>query len=200
MAIGTCCDDGPMSDDVNPVAGHDDEELLVDDDLPLDDQVAEPQPMDFAGLTDLQVFGRWAEVMVELAARELIWSGKSPLADYAELLIARHYGVEPLKGTNPGYDLVTKQERRVQVKSRRYGPGSNPTHFGDISNFEKEGFDDFVGVLFEADFTVRCAYLATYDWVAKNGTVVQGKQRVNIGSFLAAADADQLEKLDLDQS
>ncbi len=99
--------------------------------------------------------------------------------------------MEPVRGTI----CRTQHKRRVQVKSRRYGPGSNPTHFGDISNFEKEGFDDFVGVLFEADFTVRCAYLATYDWVSKNGTRVQGKQRVNIGSFLAAANADELEKL-----
>src|SRR5215210_2717177 len=132
-----------MSDDVNPAAGDDHEELLVDDDLPLDDQVAEPQPMDFAGHTDLQVFGRWAEVMGELAARELIWSGKSPLADYAELLVARHYGVDPLKGTNPGYDLVTPAGRNVQVKSRRYGPGSKPSHFGEFAEFADERFDDF---------------------------------------------------------
>jgi hypothetical protein len=56
--------------------------IPVDDDaLPLEDQLADPEPMDFEGLTDLQVFERWAEVMAELARRELIWSGRTPLSD-----------------------------------------------------------------------------------------------------------------------
>jgi hypothetical protein len=36
--------------------------------------------------------------MSELRHRGVIWSGKSPLADYAEYLVARHYGVEPIRG------------------------------------------------------------------------------------------------------
>jgi hypothetical protein len=76
-----------------------DEELILDDDvIPLEDQVGGPAPMDFADLTDLQVFGRWAEVMAELEQRGLIWSGKSPLADYAELLVARYFGGIDLAG------------------------------------------------------------------------------------------------------
>lgn len=175
-----------------------DEFPLEDDPLPLEDQIARPDPMDFADLTDLQVFGRWAEVMAELARRELIWSGKSPLADYAELLVARHYGVEPLKGTTPGHDLVTTDGRKVQVKSRRYGPGSKPSHFGEFSEFEDQRFDDFVGVLFEADFTVRIAYVAPYGWVAERVKRVKDKHRLTIKAMLD--EADSLERLDLDQS
>lgn len=115
---------------------------------------------------------------------------------------------DPIHDKNDSRTVTTRTRLPVRSLGGAVGEAAafraerdgNPTHFGDISNFEKEGFDDFVGVLFEADFTVRCAYLATYDWVAKNGTVVQGKQRVNIGSFLAAANADELEKLDLDQN
>jgi hypothetical protein len=169
-----------------------------DDSPPLEDQLATPAPMEFEDLTDLQVFGRWAEVMAELTQRELIWSGKSPLADYAELLVARYYGVEPLKGTNPGYDLVTPENRRVQVKSRRYGPGSKPSHFGEFAEFEDERFDDFAGVLFEADFTVRSAYLAPYDWVAQRVKKVKDKHRLTIKAVLD--EADSLEELALDQS
>jgi hypothetical protein len=176
-----------------------DAELPVDDDpLPLEDQIGGPEPMDFDGLTDLQVFGRWAEVMLELAERELIWSGKSPLADYAELLVARHFGVEPLKGTTPGYDLITPEGRKVQVKSRRFGPGSKPSHFGEFAEFDDERFDDFVGVLFEADFTVRGAYLAPYAWVADHVKKVKDKHRLTIKAVLD--DAESLERLELDQS
>jgi hypothetical protein len=149
-------------------------------------------------LSDLEVFGHWAAVMRELADRGLIWSGKSPLADYAELLVARHYGVEPLRGTNPGYDLVTPEGRRVQVKSRRYGPGSKPSHFGEFSAFELERFDDFVGVLFEEDFTVRAAYLAPYQFVAEPVTIVKDKHRLNIAAVRNSQDP-QVSRLDLDQ-
>jgi hypothetical protein len=185
----------------------DDDDVLIDNDpLPLDDQVATlgddqqsgPEPLEFDGLTDLQVFGRWAEVMLELARRELIWSGKSPLADYAELLVARHYGVEPLKGTNAGYDLVTEEGRKVQVKSRRYGPGSKPSHFGEFAEFLDARFDDFVGVLFEADFTVRAAYLAPYGWVAERVKPVKDKHRLTIKAV--RDDAGALDQLTLDQT
>ena len=171
---------------------------MPDDELPLSDQVGGVEPLDFDDLTDLQVFGRWAEVMQELASRELIWSGKSPLADYAELLVARHFGVDPLKGTNPGYDLVTDDKRRVQVKSRRFGPGSKPSHFGEFAEFEDERFDDLAAVLFEADFTVREAYLASYAWVAERVKPVKDKHRLTIKAVLD--DADKLQSIYLDQS
>jgi hypothetical protein len=171
---------------------------MTDEDQPLEDQLGGPQPLDFNGLTDLEVFGRWAEVMRELAARGLIWSGKSPLADYAELLVARHFGVEPLRGTNPGYDLVTKYGRRVQVKSRRFAPGSKPSDFGEFSEFEDKRFDDLVAVLFEEDFTVRVAYLAPYAWVAERVKRVKDKYRLTIKAVLD--DAENLERLELDQS
>jgi hypothetical protein len=171
---------------------------IGDESLPLDDQVAAAAPMDFDGLTDLQVFGRWADIMLELARRDLIWSGKSPLADYAEVLVARYYRVEPLKGTTPGYDLVTPEGRKVQVKSRRYGPGSKPSHFGEFAEFEDRRFDDFVGVLFEADFTVRAAYRAPYPWVAARVRKVKDRHRLTIKAVLDGADS--LERLELDQT
>ncbi len=70
----TRCDDGAVTKPRDAPTGEDDQP-------PLEDQLGAAHPMEFDGLTDLQVFGQWAEVMLELARRELIWSGKSPLAD-----------------------------------------------------------------------------------------------------------------------
>jgi hypothetical protein len=156
------------------------------------------QPLDFDGLSDLQVFGRWVEVMEELSSRGLIWSNKSPLADYAELLVGRHFGVEPLKGSNPGFDILTEAGRRIQVKSRRFGPGSTPGHFGEFALFDDKRFDDLAAVLFDADFSVRAAYLAPYEWVAEKVKMVKDRHRLTIRALLQ--DAESLERLDLDQS
>lgn len=151
------------------------------------------QAATFAELGDLEILGEWAAVMRELARRGLIWSGKAPLADYAELLVARYYGVEPLRGTNPGYDLVAPEGRRVQVKSRRYAPGSKPSHFGEFSQLEARSFDDLVAVLFEEDFTVRAAYLAPFEFVLERAKPVLGKHRLYISSVVASDDERVVE-------
>ena len=119
--------------------------------------------MDFRELTDLQVLRRWLEEMGELQRRGMIWSGKSPIADYAEYLVAKHYGVEPIRGTNPGHDLVTKDGRRVQVKARRYADGSTPSHIDEFSKIAEGRFDDLVVVLFEDNLPVPVAYRRSYE-------------------------------------
>lgn len=136
--------------------------------------------------------------MRELEKRGLIWSGKSPLGDYAEFLVARHFGVEPLRGTNPGYDLMTDDGRRIQVKSRRHTLRSKPGHFGEFANFGEERFDELAAVLFEEDFSVRSAYLMPYAWVTEKVKPVLGKHRLTIKAVLDSA--HELMPLELDQS
>jgi hypothetical protein len=154
--------------------------------------------LDFDALTDLQVLRWWFEVMTELRQRGMIWSGKSPIADYAEYLVARHYGVEPIRGTNPGYDLVTEDGRRVQVKSRRYATDSTPSHFGEFSKFMEGRFDDLVVVLFEEDLRVRAAYRVPFEWARERVKPRDAYHRLTIKAVLDEATA--LESLDLDQS
>lgn len=155
-------------------------------------------PLDFGELTDLQVLRRWFEVMGELQRRGMVWSGKSPIADYAEYLVAKHYGVEPIKGTNPGHDVATKDGGRVQVKARRYAKGSTPSHLGEFSKFAEHRFDDLVVVLFEDDLRVRVAYKTTYEWAAGKVRPRGEYHRLYISDGLASADG--LERVELDQS
>jgi hypothetical protein len=160
--------------------------------------VTNEHPSDFGNLTDLEVLRRWSEVMTELRRRGMIWSGKSPVADYAEYLVARHYGVEPLRGSNPGYDLVTKDGHRVQVKSRRYTAHSTPSHFGEFSKFMEGRFDELVVVLFEDDLRVRTAYRVSYDWARERARSRGEYHRLTIKAVLD--EAETLEPLHLDQS
>lgn len=154
--------------------------------------------LDFKDLTDLQVLRWWFEVMTELRKRGMIWSGKSPIADYAEYLVARHYGVEPIRGSNPGYDLVTKDDRRIQVKSRRYSADSRPSHFGEFAKFAEGRFDDLVLVLFEDDLRVRAAYRAPYEWARERVKPRGAYHRLTIKAVLD--ESETLETLYLDQS
>lgn len=156
-------------------------------------------PLNFDDLSDLDVFGLWVDVMRDLRRRGLSWSGRSPLSDYAEFLVARFYGVEPLRGTTAGHDLVTPEGRKIQVKARRYGAGSKPSHFGEFSELERQGFDEFVGVLFEDDFTVRSAHVAPYEFVVEQARPVLGKHRLYISSLVNSPDP-RVSLIELDQT
>lgn len=86
--------------------------------------------LDLEALTDTELFGAFGAVMEELPDRGLVRSSNNPAADYAELLVARHFRVEPAKGVQQGYDLLTTDGTRVQVKARRRTPRTKPRRMG----------------------------------------------------------------------
>lgn len=54
--------------------------------------------------------------MEDLKRRGLIWSEKAPTADYAEYLVARYFGVEPILGVIPATtDLNDKVPGAVDI-------------------------------------------------------------------------------------
>lgn len=73
-----------------------------------------------------------------------------------------------------------------------------PSHFGEFSQFAARRFEDLVVVLFEEDLRVRVAYRTSYDWAAGKVRPRGGYQRLYIRDVLASA--DELERLELDQS
>jgi hypothetical protein len=118
-------------------------------------------------LTDEELFHAFGVVMEEFRERELTRSANNPVADYAELLVARHFGVEPVAGVQQGYDVLTADDVRIQVKARRRSPRSKPSHYGWIRQLDAQEFDKVAAVLFAADFTVIRADLLTWDAVKK---------------------------------
>jgi hypothetical protein len=116
-------------------------------------------------LTDDELFQAYGLVMEEFRVRGLTRSSNNPVADYAELLVARHFGVEPVRGVQLGYDVLTPAEVRVQVKARRRGLRSKPTHYGWIHNLDDREFDKLAAVLFDANFRVLDADLLSWDAV-----------------------------------
>ena len=114
-------------------------------------------------LTDAELFRAFGAVMEEFRRRNLTRSSNNPVADYAELLVARHFGVDPVAGVQLGYDVLTPEGVRIQVKARRRSPRSHPSHYGWMHNLEEHEFDALAAVLFDADFSVIEADLITWD-------------------------------------
>lgn len=106
----------------------------------------------------------WAKVMHELRERDVIRSANNPLGDYCEVLVAAHFEVEPIRGSNAGYDLITADGIRVQVKGRRITRGRRPGQFSVIRNLDARDFDVVIALVLNEDFTVSEAW--SLSWAA----------------------------------
>lgn len=116
-------------------------------------------------VSDSDLFRIYGLVMEEFKERGLTRSSNNPAADYAELLIARQFGVAPAGGVQTGYDVLTVEGLRIQVKARRLGAGTRPPYYGWIRKLEQREFDKLAAVLFNADFTVSEADLVSWEAV-----------------------------------
>ena len=81
---------------------------------------------------------------------------------------ARHFGVEPERGSQPGYDLTTKDGERIQVKGlRRTRPGR--ATLSTIRKLESCSFDSVIAVVFEPDFSSFVAWKFPREVVERHG-------------------------------
>jgi hypothetical protein len=101
-------------------------------------------------------------VLDELRDREITRSNNLPTGDYAEYLVARHFGVELQANSYKGFDLRLKDRNktRVQVKSRRVRKTGTYGNFGVLrgvhgSTFADRQFDIVAAVVFEYDYELR---------------------------------------------
>lgn len=113
-------------------------------------------------------------VLDELRDREITRSNNLPTGDYAEYLVARHFGVELQANSYKGFDLrlADRNKTRVQVKSRRVRKAGTYGNFGVLrgvhdSTFADRQFDVVVAVVFEYDYALREAWWLPWKVVKK---------------------------------
>jgi hypothetical protein len=123
-------------------------------------------PGEFEDLSDSELLQLWARVMTELRDRQVIRSSNNPVGDYCELIVAAHFGVASIGGSNKGYDLVRSGDLRVQVKGRRVTATQSVGHWSVMHQLVEHGFDEIAAVVLSDDFTVREAW--TVPWEAAN--------------------------------
>jgi hypothetical protein len=154
----------------------------------------------FEGLTNRQVLQCGNDVAEELFQRGLITSLTSSfLGGYAEHLVARRFGTEPLRGSDAGFDLVRPDtQAKVQVKARRHGPDKTKTHFGDFGMLEQQRFDEFVGVVFGWDWSIEECWHMPWEAVDTMARLVNDKHRLYFTDARSAAQEGRLEVVLLD--
>lgn len=120
---------------------------------------------EFEHLSNRELLQLWSRVMAELRERNVVRSSNNPVGDHCELLVAAHYGVKPVGGSNPGYDLIRDGGARVQVKGRRvHSKSPDVGHWSVMHGLDEHAFDEVVAVVLNEDYSVREAW--TVPWEA----------------------------------
>ncbi len=134
--------------------------------LPGRPDLAEAGPEDLLAL--------YAKIIDELIDRKVVRSSNNPVADYSEYLTARAFGLTLVANANIGFDAISADDVRYQVKARRLTSRNGSRQLGFIRGLDKEEdpFDLLLGILFNSDFTVLRAALIPIEVIRANAARV----------------------------
>ena len=121
-----------------------------------------------AGPSDLLAL--YARIVDVLRSRGVVRSSNIPVGDYGEYLTARAFGLSLVSNSAAGYDAVSPDRIRYQVKTRRLTAENGSRQLSFLRGFElgPDPFDYLVGILFGADFTIQRAALVPVAVVRAN--------------------------------
>jgi hypothetical protein len=123
-------------------------------------------------LSDQELLKLWSRVMEELQERKVTRSANSPVADYAEGLVAKATGGTLQAASRAAFDVLGRGGERIQVKARRQ-TGNRAGQFSAIRKLPEHGFDFVVAVVFKTDLTIRDAWCLTWQYVKDTAPYVQ---------------------------
>lgn len=118
----------------------------------------------------VQLLADYADILTELIRRGVARSRNAPVGDLAEHLAVAAYGGQLPAQSNPAWDFIDADGRRVQVKGMVYAPERHGTRkFGGIRSWD---FDVCLFVVFDAlTFQVVEAREVSPDWVRATAIV-----------------------------
>jgi hypothetical protein len=104
---------------------------------------------EFGGLSDEDLLGLWGRVMAELRLRKIVRSSNSPIADFAETLVAKLLKLTVVANSTASYDAISADGKRYQIKARRVTKDNKSRQLSAIRNLDKGGFDYLIVVVFD---------------------------------------------------
>ena len=116
----------------------------------------------------------YSAIIEELHGRGVVRSTNNPVGDYAEYLVAKALDLSLVGNSSIGYDAISRDGIRYQVKSRRLTTRNRSRQLGFFRGFQlsDDPFDLLVAVLFNADFTVLRAALVPTSTVRQHAARV----------------------------
>lgn len=125
--------------------------------------------MDLDHLSNRQLLELHCSLMAKLRERGVVRSSNNPIADYTESLVAKALGASLAVGSTAGFDAVTPEGTRIQIKGRRLTPENGSTQLSAIRNLAGKPFDVLAAVMFDKDLNVMYAALLPLSVVQDHG-------------------------------
>jgi hypothetical protein len=99
-----------------------------------------------------QLLKLWAAVMRELRTKDIVRTNNNPVGDIAEAIVHQYYkGSERGSFVQAGWDVITADGTRIQVKAMRQTAGSKRRNLSPIRDSD---YDSVVIVILNEDFEV----------------------------------------------
>lgn len=105
-------------------------------------------------LSDRDVLILWTNAMTELRRRGILRSDNTPTGDYAEWIVSRALGLTLQGNSSAGYDAISSDGIRYQIKARRLSNARTQRQLSAIRNLDNDPFDYLIIVLFSPEFDV----------------------------------------------
>ncbi len=108
-------------------------------------------------LTNLELLQAFASILELLRDRGLVRTSNNPVADYTEWLVCSRLGLMPERSSNRGYDGIAPDGTKYEIKARRVTSHNSSLQLSAIRGLRDRHFDYLIGVVYEADFSIRYA-------------------------------------------
>ncbi len=128
------------------------------------------EPSEFSSHSDSDLLRLHARAIEELKRRGVLRTKNNPVGDYAEWLVADRMGMTLETKSKAGFDAVDPAGVRYQIKARRVTPDNGSRQLGVIRKLDAADFDQLLGILFDAEFSVMAAYMIPHTAVPEYAT------------------------------
>ncbi|WP_111412740.1 DUF6998 domain-containing protein [Billgrantia lactosivorans] len=132
--------------------------------------------MHLSELTIKELLQLQAAATNELRVRGVVRTQNNPLGDYTEWLVAEALGLELQANSMAGYDGITKDGVRIQIKGRRVTPRNDSRQLSAIRKYAEKDFDALAAIIYDEDFNVLEALLIPHEVV---GDYASYREHVN---------------------
>lgn len=155
---------------------------------------------------DTELLALYVSVLDELKARGITRTNNLPTGDYAERLVCDALGGTLEPNSQKGWDLVTNDGVRVQVKARRCNPAGSHGGFGALRSlledtYDTRKFDALVAVIFDYHYVVQQAWWIPWQAVKDHAGYSSTWKAARLGQITEAIiSADGVRALTLDQT
>ena len=115
------------------------------------------QRMGIRRLSDQELLQTFGAILEELRSRSISRTSNNPVADYTEWLVCSKLSLRQEPNSTTGFDAVFSDGIKFEIKSRRITRHDPSVQLSAIRNLEAKHFDFLIGVIYEADFSIRYA-------------------------------------------